>query len=367
MGSTTTAPVQPLTAHLTTAAPSMPDHHVDHQQIHLGRDKVHWDPAVWKRIDEAVIHEVHRASVAPRFMNNKRVRHNVTNIEADVVLSNLSAAAGAFTLAKIAPGTSFLLNVSENAQLPVIELSLDVALSQAQVHKENDLKESPTNHVPSDGAAESPAPGHPSLAVSHGHHEHHLSSTAVMLVRRAANVLALARDTVVFMGANAFLPINQGGSPLFASGLVVNRGTPQDTGLTGVGNAYPNTQVTQAVQVNPSNAGGAGVLAQYSSATVAAISQAYSTLNGNGYAGPFACVLPSYDFADACAPLQNTLVTPADRVRELLERGFYASAALPGSPNPQNPSTAGNNPLGGLTYPAAQAVGFVVSLGGDVV
>src|SRR5215469_9196546 len=83
MGSPTTAP-PPLTAHLTaapgpTAGPATgpvaahPDHHVDHQAIHLGRDKVHWSPETWARIDHAVAHEVHMTSVVPKFVPHRKI------------------------------------------------------------------------------------------------------------------------------------------------------------------------------------------------------------------------------------------------------------------------------------------------------
>jgi hypothetical protein len=218
---TTTAP-PPLTAHLTSGSPSLSGHHVNHEAINLGRDKVHWSPEVWKRIDEAVAHETHRASVAPKILPHFRVPHHITNVDADTVLLNLLPNAPAYAPpagAMAAGGTPPLLNVAEAAQLPLIELSVTFALSQAQLHKENERSSQPQHgQAPDSHDSHAGNPGHP-------HHEHHSSSTAVMLARRATNVLCLARDAVVFLGANAFPAAGGGGGmALFTSQTVVNRG-----------------------------------------------------------------------------------------------------------------------------------------------
>ena len=157
--------------------------------------------------------------------------------------------------------------------------------------------------------------------------------------------------------------------PLFIPGInqaVLNRGVPVDTGLTGIGGA---NAVTQAVTVQQAPGIAAGP-AQYLGNTVGAVSSAYSMLAGNGYAGPYVCVLHFYEYADSFSPLANTLVIPADRIKPLLEKGYFSSAVLPGSPSPQNPNPGGT-PLGFVTAgvlqnPTAQAVGFVMSLGGNV-
>jgi len=262
-----------------------------------------------------------------------------------------------------------ILNVYEGANIPLIELSVEFAMSQAQVHKENERPKGGPEHP----VLHAPEPGHPGGPSHNGHHEHHATSTAVMLARRAANVLALARDAVVFLGANAFAngPGGGPGMPFFITGInqaVQNRGIPLDTGLTGIGGPFP---VNQAVAVQPVPLpAGAPPLAQYSGNTVGAISTAYSMLAGNGYAGPYACVLHFYEYADSYSPLPTTLVIPADRIKPLLEKGYFSSAVLPGSASPANPNPGGT-PLGFVTpnvlqNPTAQALGLVISLGGNV-
>ncbi len=375
----TTAPSAPapLTAHLTsTSAPpsATAGHHVDHDSINLGREKVHWGPEVWKRIDEAVAHEAHRASVAPKILPHYKVHHHITNIEADMVLQNLTPGAGPYAPPRAgagAPATPPLLNVAEAAQLPIIELSVTFALSQAQMKKESEQKGgSPAHHSTPESHEGHPAHGgHPGHG-GHPHHKHHPSSTAVMLARRAANILCLARDAVVFLGANALPAAGGGGLPLFVSQTVTARGAPTDNGITCIGGAsnLPGAQVLPVTPINTPAGGGANVLAQYSGNTVAAISTACALLVSNGYMGPLASVLYFFEYADSFSPLSNTLVIPADRIKPLLDAGYFTSGMLPGIPNPQTGNAAVQLPgLNGLVNPNTQGIGLVMSLGGNTI
>ena len=369
----------PLTAHLTAGAAHtdakspLSDHHVDFQTINLGREKVHWSPEVWKRIDHAVAHETHRASVGPKVLPHFRTQHHITNVEADVVVQNLQPNAPRFIPPQVALALGAappLLNVQEAQQLPLIELSVTFALSQAQLRKESELRTGPEtpqhdgHHAPSLHDAQA---GHPGQAHDARHHHHHPSSTAVMLARRATNVLCLARDTLIFQGTNALPPAGgaAGGLPLFTSQLVSVRGAPTDAGLTGIGGAAP-LPLTQVIPVNVANAGAPAGFAQYGPNTVTAITTACSTLVSTGYMGPLACVLYFFDYADAFSPLVNTLILPADRIAPLLQAGFHNSGTMPGIPNPVNINPVQLN-LVGLHYPNTQAVGLVMSLGGNTV
>jgi len=112
--------------------------------------------------------------------------------------------------------------------------------------------------------------------------------------------------------------------------------------------------------------------------TVASISTAVTELAANGYGGPYVAVLPPYFFAESFFPLAVTLQRPADIIIPLLDAGYHDSAVMPGVAKPLFAGGAGN-PLGfvnagppgpstiALTNPNAQGVGFVISLGGDVV
>ena len=372
MGTTT---VPPLTARLTSQPPTSEAPHINLEDIHLSRDQVPFRPEVWARIDRAVAHEVRRTRKATKFMPQLRVGHHVTNVEQDVVLQNLNPGAPPFvppTAALAAGATPPTLNVYEGANLTVIELSMKWALTHAQVQKENE------RHQEMHGAPEV----HPEQP---GHPEHHSSSTAVLLARRTANTLCLGVDAAVWLGSNAFPAPAAGGAaavpgiPLFSSQTVLFNGIPADAGLTCIGG--PNTPL-EVLQVQPSNAVAAGpkvqpITALYSTNTVAQISKAVTDLAANGYGGPYAAVLPPYFFAESWFPLANTLQRPADLIMPLLDAGYHDSAVMPGLSTPQTPNPGGNplgfqnqsNPNGVVGGPVAgvQGVGFVISLGGNVV
>ena len=383
MGSTATAP-PPLTAHLATTqptassqppnssqpasssqSPSLPGPHTNLEEANLSRSHVPLKPEVWTKIDRAVAHEVHRTRKATRFISQLRVRHHVTNVEQDVVLQNLNPGAPAFVPPKqalAANATPPTLNVYEGGILTVMELSVKWALTRQQVQKENE------RYQQKQGAPEA----HPEHS---DHPEHHHSSTAVLLARRAANTLSLAVDGMVWLGSNAFPGGNPatGGIPLFSSQTVLNNGIPADTGLTCIGG--PNTPL-DVLKVTPVSAAADGITALYSVNTVAQISRAVTELAANGYGGPYVAVLPPYHFAESFFPLGNTLQRPADIIMPLLDAGYHDSAVMPGVAAPLfanpggTPLTASGlsaAQLAGLTNPTAQGVGFVISLGGDVV
>src|SRR5215467_1669299 len=375
----------PLTAHLTSQPPTSVDHHVNHEEIHLSRAQVPWSPEVWARIDRAVAHEVRRTRKAT-FIPQRRVGHHVTNVEQDVVLQNLNPGSPVFVppraaIVVVGAPTPPTLNIYEGANLTVIELSVKWALSHAQVKKEGELHQGmhggPEAHTEQPAHPEHPRnPEHPGHAEHSGHHEHHPSSTAVLLARRTANTLCLGVDALVWLGSNAFPAPAAGGAPavpgipLFSSLTVLFNGIPADTGLTCIGG--PNTPL-EVLTVTPANAvapGGAATPALYSTNTVAKISQAVTDLAASGYGGPYAAVLPPYFYAESFFPLGNTLQRPADIIKPLLDAGYHDSAVMPGVSSPVTPPPVAPPPgLGfpGLTNASAQGVGFVVSLGGNVV
>jgi hypothetical protein len=356
----TTTVLPTLTAHLTsgptTPEPTSDAPHINPEEIHLSRDQVPWRPDVWERIDRAVAHEVRRTRKCTRFMPQLRVAHHFTNVEQDVVLQNLIPGSAPFIpprQALAANATPPTLNVYEGAYLSIIELSVQWALTHAQVKKENEQHQE----------AQSAPDVHPGLADPSKHH-----STAVLLARRVANTMCLGVDGLIWLGSNAFPAAGAGGIPLFSSQTVLFNGVPADTGLTCIGG--PNTPL-EVLAVEPANivaAGGTPIPALYSTNTVAQIFRAVTDLAANGYGGPYAAALPPYFYAESFFPLGNTLQRPADLIIPLLDAGYHDSAVLPGVPNPVTPNPGGNPlQLSTLTNPSAQGVGFVLSLGGDVV
>jgi uncharacterized linocin/CFP29 family protein len=70
---------------------------------------------------------------------------------------------------------------------------------------------------------------------------------------------------------------------------------------------------------------------KYGEQTFEAVAKAYSLLQNQGHSGPYALVLRSELYADTYAPLPETFVMPADRIKPLVPLGFYGAGTLPAS------------------------------------
>ena len=137
------------------------------------------------------------------------------------------------------------------------------------------------------------------------------NETGVTLATRATNMLAQAEDLAIFLGDAAFE------NPLFKR--VRRRGGSAGPGLLG--------SATETVTVKPVST----TPKRYGEHTFAAVADAYARLQRKGHYGPYALALRSEIYADTFAPLPNTLVMPADRIRPLVELGLFGTGALPES------------------------------------
>jgi uncharacterized linocin/CFP29 family protein len=113
-----------------------------------GREAVGWSPELWANIDSAVRAEIDRTGIAGKFIPVRGPMPDATTVPADV----------------IDPES---MTVAEDAVVPLVELSVEFALTQAQVDGEAQL------------------------------------GTAVTLATRAANLLAQAEDLLVLRGEDA--------------------------------------------------------------------------------------------------------------------------------------------------------------------
>jgi uncharacterized linocin/CFP29 family protein len=166
---------------------------------------------------------------------------------------------------------SATMTVDESTVTPIVELGVEFRLTRQQIGNEADV------------------------------------ATAVSLATRAANLLARAEDVVLFQGESGLK------DPLLSS-VKVAGGSP-GAGLL--------SSADLAVPVAPVGSGA------YGKNTFVAFANAYSQLQSKGQYGPYALVVRSEIYADAYAPLPDTLGLTADSIKPMVPLGFYGTATLP--------------------------------------
>jgi uncharacterized linocin/CFP29 family protein len=215
-----------------------------------GKDALAWPNELWARLDQAVHAEVDRTGVAGKMLPLQGPMPEATTVPADVIDERT-------------------MTVPDDVVLPIVELSVEFALSRAQVDGEATL------------------------------------GAGVTLATRAANLLAQAEDLLVLQGDSA------AAHPIFEQ--VKQRGS-----------AGPGLLAAAPAEIEvPSSAGHAG------EQTVGALARAYAELASKGQSGPYALALHTQQYANIFEPLENTLVMPVDRLRPLLTQGLFGTAALP--------------------------------------
>jgi uncharacterized linocin/CFP29 family protein len=135
-------------------------------------------------------------------------------------------------------------------------------------------------------------------------------SAALTMFRRAANVVARAEDALVFNGRTT------------GPGAIRNTTTlPQIFGVNAIRAAVPAIDgLLASPTVVP-------VQYPYDGMEIAtAIIQAIGSLDGAGFAGPYACALDQAAFDAICTPLA-TLVLPRDRILPFLQGGALVRAS----------------------------------------
>jgi uncharacterized linocin/CFP29 family protein len=309
----------------------VPLHHGGHPSqmgttAHLGdRNKVPWSAEVWARIDRAVHDEIMRARVAAKFLPIQPVHGRITSVPSETVrkdsLDGLTSNASIVATHPTSPKT---LTIDEGATLRVNEFWIEFAMTPQQVEHES---------------------GDPHQL---GH------SAAVTLATRGANYLALAEDLIIFQGVNAF-------ETHFFKSNIRFRGAPSDTGLLSFGTKstqFPSTSPplhkNQIIDV-PTRTSRPPI---WGEETFGAVAKGYSHLQQNGHYGPYALVLETTPFADSYAPLPNTLILTADRIKPLMDAGFFGSHTL--HPGPETVYTPGATPP-----PVPSSTGILLSLGGN--
>lgn len=180
----------------------------------------------------------------------------------------------------VSPKTSPILSIPQSDTIPLIEMGVQFALTEAQVDDE-------TN-----------------------------THTGGTLAHRAGALLDLAEDLVIFQG-NAGLE-----DPVFQ--IVQTDGSDAGTGL--VNASLPKDQVIPVFPVEVDSVD--HNQNRYGENTFGAVAQAFALLQKTHY-GRFVLVLHTNVYADTYAALPETLAVPAERLKGLVSDYFYVSSALP--------------------------------------
>jgi uncharacterized linocin/CFP29 family protein len=136
-------------------------------------------------------------------------------------------------------------------------------------------------------------------------------SSALIMFRRSANIIARVEDAIIFNGLAA------DGKPAGVSGLTI----PEIYSVT-TGEAQRGLldAVNETVEI-PSNSPG--------SALVRPVVEAITRLENDGHLGPFALSLGNLLYGLAYDPEPHSLVLPADRIKPLLDGPLLRSSTLP--------------------------------------
>lgn len=218
--------------------------------------ELNWTEAQWQRVNDAVTEAFLKASVSSAFLPRYGPVAGATETVRNERLVRVLGVPGV-------PITISLNAFHDAVNLRLVNLTANVELSSEQVADET-------------------------------------LTNALLTFRRAANILALEQDRVVFAGfARGFANEN--------SPAVVNRVDPQ-TGLA---------DLPARSGFNPLITPAGGTLGQ---TIVTAVVTAMNTLEGDSHPAPFACVLGDTLFVAVHDP-SASLVLPADRVTPLLRGG----------------------------------------------
>jgi uncharacterized linocin/CFP29 family protein len=138
--------------------------------------------------------------------------------------------------------------------------------------------------------------------------EEHLG-TAATLSTRGATMLSQAEDVLIFQGDKGLTSDQPPG--------VNHRNGASGPGLV--------RAAANSIEVEPLAAGSG----KYGENAFEAVAKGYSTLQSQGHHGPYALVLHTDVYADSFAPLPDSAVMPAERIRPLVPGGFYGTGTVP--------------------------------------
>jgi uncharacterized linocin/CFP29 family protein len=231
-----------------------------------------WSDAQWQMVNNVIDEEFERASVAGACLS----RYGPLAAGAETVRNEqLNTAAVA------------VVSVTDDTTLQLFNLTVQVPLSSEQV-------------------------------------AHEALSSALLAFRRAANILALVEDDIVFNGYVAAAPAAGPGRAVAPAVRPSGTGTPARTaavvksGPTSLSGLIPPTGSAQ-INASPGVTG---------AAVVGLVATAIAGLEARSHTGPFACILGTDVFVEVHTP-DHGLALPADRITPLLNGPLLRSGQMP--------------------------------------
>jgi uncharacterized linocin/CFP29 family protein len=146
--------------------------------------------------------------------------------------------------------------------------------------------------------------------------------TCQTLSRMAAKALALAEDIVIFQGQDGHLGAVKEDQVEAAGRGLLGEASPADA------NDADSRKVSVPIDVHPLAPKRAGVI--FGEKVFSAVVEGIAKLVSKGQAPAYALFLPTRVYADTfVAPSNGSLITTADRIKPLVEAGFYGTGTLP--------------------------------------
>jgi len=241
---------------------------------------VTWPDSVWQEINDGVLKEVGKVRVAQKvFATTTLDNHPNQTIPNEVIdFKDLS--------------------IKEGDTKPLAEIYSEFAMTGTQVEQEEE------------------------------------QMTCRTLARMAAKAIALGEDAYFFQLSDPDAAKRQGQGlqvKVPANVTIDNWRRSLDLGLLAEANPVDaddgdGSRVTKPIEVPLANGGNA----KYGEETFTAVAEGISRLVAKAQAGPYALFLPTTVYADTFIPPSSaSLVTTADRIKPLVEGGYYTCGVLP--------------------------------------
>jgi uncharacterized linocin/CFP29 family protein len=238
-------------------------------------NEVNWEESVWMEINEAVKTEIMKVRIAQKVFPTMIFDTNPTEVPNDVI--NFPDDSNKIPY----------LSILEGDTKPFVEIYQQFQLTSTQVSKETHLK------------------------------------TCKTLARMAAKSLALAEDIIIFQGNEGNLPTNiQADQIESTKGGLLKEASPDNP------DDKKENKVTKPIYVEKLENSETGAV--WGEKVFSKVAEGRAILTSKSQAPNYALFLPTKVYADTHVPPSSaSLVTTAERIKPLVEGGFYGTGTLP--------------------------------------